>query len=458
MSLGRTLIPAVNRQRMSLLKKLFWLYFLLLIFEGALRKWVAPQLSAPLLLIRDPVAILILVEAALANKWPERWSVLTGFLTAGMLGLCLIQMVAIGNPWFAALYGLRSYLLPFPVAFVMGENLNDKDLRSFGVCILWLLLPLTALEVAQYLAPFNSFLNAGAYIGAEQIGYTGAHVRASATFSYVVGPIDFNALAAAFVFYGLFNERFSKRWLLWAAAGALVLSIPVIGARTVVFELAGVVVCVAIAAMSGVAQFGKSLKVAIPVLIISVLVSMLPVFSQASVSLKQRFAAGRSAEGGTTQVLEKRTIFPVIEKLEQTDLWNKPLGLGMGQGAAAISKLMIGTPTFVAGEAEFDRAINEMGALPGLAFMLFRLVLTVMIIAAAIQRVRSDMEPLSILFVPALASTLLLGVLEQPTEQGFMVITLAFCLAGLKRAAPCARPAPVVGPGRRRVRYGDAAR
>jgi len=314
---------------------------------------------------------------------------------------------------------------------------------------------LTALEVAQYLAPFNSFLNAGAYKGAEQIGYSGAHVRASATFSYVVGPIDFNALAAAFVFYGLFNERFSKRWLLWAAAGALVLSIPVIGARTLVFELAGVIVCVAIAAMSGLKQFRDSLKVAIPVLIISVLVSMLPVFSQASVSLKQRFAAGRSAEGGTTQVLEKRTILPVIDKLEQTNLWIHPIGIGMGQGAAAISKLMIGTPTFVAGEAEFDRAINEMGALPGLAFMLFRLVLTVMIIATALQRVRSEMKPFAFLFAPAVASTLLIGILEQPTETGFMVISLAFSLAALKNRRFEAASQQKLGPaGSGQVRAG----
>ncbi len=36
---------------------LVWLYFWLLIFEGALRKWIVPQLSTPLLIIRDPVLI-----------------------------------------------------------------------------------------------------------------------------------------------------------------------------------------------------------------------------------------------------------------------------------------------------------------------------------------------------------------------------------------------------------------
>ena len=63
---------------MPLLKKLFWLYFLLLIFEGALRKWILPQFSAPLLLVRDPVALWIIIEAYRTNKWPERWSIVIG--------------------------------------------------------------------------------------------------------------------------------------------------------------------------------------------------------------------------------------------------------------------------------------------------------------------------------------------------------------------------------------------
>ncbi|MEJ7769742.1 MAG: hypothetical protein WKF89_18125, partial [Chitinophagaceae bacterium] len=40
-----------------------WLYILLLIFEGALRKWILPGLSTPLLIIRDPLAIWLLVTA-----------------------------------------------------------------------------------------------------------------------------------------------------------------------------------------------------------------------------------------------------------------------------------------------------------------------------------------------------------------------------------------------------------
>src|SRR5258708_39486843 len=39
------------------LTRFIFLYFWLLIFEGSLRKWVLPGLAAPLLVIRDPPAV-----------------------------------------------------------------------------------------------------------------------------------------------------------------------------------------------------------------------------------------------------------------------------------------------------------------------------------------------------------------------------------------------------------------
>src|SRR3546814_1990531 len=45
----------------NLLKQGIWVYFILLIFEGALRKWVLPGLATPLLVVRDPVALLLLL-------------------------------------------------------------------------------------------------------------------------------------------------------------------------------------------------------------------------------------------------------------------------------------------------------------------------------------------------------------------------------------------------------------
>jgi hypothetical protein len=352
-------------------------------------------------------------------------------------------MVAGNNPWFVALYGLRSYLLPFPVAFIMGENLDEEDLRKFGTCTLWLLLPLTALEVAQYTAGSGSWLNVGAYAGGEQIGYAVGHVRASATFSFVAGPMSYMPLAAAFVFYGLAQARFAKKWLLWAASCALILAIPVIGSRTLVFELAAIVACVGVAALFGLSQFVKSLQVIIAVLLASLLVSRLPVFSEATDTLLTRFSQASGSEGNAGQSLLLRVVNPISGTIENSISENSWLGLGVGYGANAISTLLTGTQQFLAGEGEFPRVINEFGAPAGIAFMLFRVLLELMIMAKALSRVREH-QPLAWLLVPLTFSTLVLGVLEQPTQQGFMVISVAFSLAALHLAPVPIESAPAL--------------
>ncbi|MGO8759784.1 MAG: hypothetical protein ACLQG3_16825 [Terracidiphilus sp.] len=446
-------------RRIPTLKKLFWLYFLLLIFEGALRKWIFPEYSAPLLVVRDPVAVLIILEAYRENKWPERWSVITGILTVGLIGLCAIQVIAGDNPWVAAVYGLRSYLLPFPVAFIMGECLDEEDLRMFGLCTLLLALPETALEIAQYLAPPGSILNVGAYAGGGQIGYIGGHVRASGTFSFVVGPASFGPMAAAFILHGLAREKFAKTWLLWASALAVLVSVPVDGSRTFVVQLAAVVACAGIAAAFGVSQLLKSLKILVPLFLVFVLASYLPVFSESSKSLGQRMQQANAVEGKGSfgQAVEQRTVAPVLLRLADTDFGSNPIGIGMGRGAAAVTKLLQGRTEFTVGENEIDRAIRELGPLPGLAFTLFRLGLALTVLGKAIQRARKG-EPLALLLSPLVFYAVVISILEQPTDQGFMVVLLAFSLAALNPSRIAVRQARASRRFEQPLRYSHPAR
>jgi hypothetical protein len=420
-----------------LLKKLFWAYFLLLIFEGALRKWIVPGLSAPLLLIRDPIGLLILIEAFRTYKWPSKWSGIAGFLAVAMLLLCVMQVILMSNPWFTALYGIRSYLLPFPVAFVMGENLTSEDLRKFGRWTLWILLPMTAIEIAQYMSSPNSFLNKAAYEGGSQLSYVEAHARASGTFSFVAGPTNYVPLAAAFILYGLLNERLAKKWLLWAATAATILSIPMIGARTVVFELIGVMACVGIAALLGVSQLFKVFKITGPIVAIFLLVTLLPIFSRATASFKERFTEANQIEGGSARsAVESRAFAPLEYQLETTDYTANPVGVGMGKGAAAISKLMTGEVTFITGEGEMGRVMTELGPVPGITFMLFRLILAIYLFVQSLIQARKH-EPLALLLTPLTATSVIFSVCEQPTEQGFMVIGIAFTMAALKLSHQC---------------------
>jgi hypothetical protein len=314
----------------------------------------------------------------------------------------------------------------------MGENLDEEDLRKFGLVTLWILLPMTLLEVAQYLAPADSFLNRGAYEGGSQITYTGLRTRASGTFSFVVGPAIFGPMAAAFILYGFVNEKMAPKWLLWSASFAMLLSIPIVGSRTLVFQLAAVAICAAVGALCGVTQLFQSLKFAAPLLVIAFLVSLLPVFGEASVNLRQRFTEASRTEGSVQNAVQERTVGSIFETIEGTDFLSNPYGIGMGVGAAAITQLMHGEVTFVAGEGEFSRMMYELGPFPGLFFMLFRLLLAVFLTIAAIARARQR-EPLALLLVPLMFTSIFFSVLEQPTEQGFMVIALGFSLAALGR-------------------------
>ena len=458
MALMRRRNPNSYFRRLTYLKKLFWLYFLLLIFEGALRKWVAPQLSAPLLIIRDPVSLLIIWEAYRTHKWPTRWAAAMALLTVIIMGLFTVQLIA-GDNLLVELFGLRTYLLPFPVLFIMGENLDAEDLRRMGTLTLWLLLPMTLLEVGQYRAPSNSFLNKGAFKGAGQIAFLGAHVRASGTFSFVIGAEEFAVLAAAFFFYAMIRGGMVKKWVLWASAFALVLSIPMMGSRTIVFQLAALLGCVSLGAMMGISQFGKTLRIIVPTAIIAFLAMQLPVFSSAMHNLSMRIFnsayAGQVEQSRGQDVVNSaanRLFSPIIDTFENPQYAQNWVGIGIGRGAVAVSAFLNGSHQAKAGETEFQREFIEMGAIAGMLFAIFKLFLATLIFGQALAKAREH-EPLALLLTPLSVIWLFFAQLEQPTEQGFVVIGVAFCIAAAKAPARAAARAPLLVQRPRPLQY-----
>ena len=56
---NKKVVPQAVDTDYAFIKKLIWVYFILLLSEGALRKWFLPSLSQGLLIIRDPIAIWI---------------------------------------------------------------------------------------------------------------------------------------------------------------------------------------------------------------------------------------------------------------------------------------------------------------------------------------------------------------------------------------------------------------
>ena len=78
--------PFDTREELIPLKRLIWLYLGLLIFEGALRKWLLPGLANPLLIACGPVIILVCVVAYGLGVFPRNafiaWIIGLGIVSA----------------------------------------------------------------------------------------------------------------------------------------------------------------------------------------------------------------------------------------------------------------------------------------------------------------------------------------------------------------------------------------
>jgi len=144
-------------------RRLIWLYFWLLIFEGALRKWVLPGLSNPILLVRDPVLILIYVLAIPAKIFPRNgWTFALAVIGVLSFLTSFVQLWLYLPPKMIALvaaYGFRSNFLHLPLIFVMAKVVRPQDVKTFGWWTLVVLLPMTLLMVLQFRAAPDAFVN-----------------------------------------------------------------------------------------------------------------------------------------------------------------------------------------------------------------------------------------------------------------------------------------------------------
>src|SRR5204863_9393919 len=118
------------------LKWAIWVYFFLLIFEGVFRKWILPQFSDVLLVIRDPVVLVIYMLAIKARLFPRN----TWVLSLSIIGIVswLVSLVVLEpylsvKPLFlVTAFGFRCNFLHLPLIFVLGRALDEDDVKKLG--------------------------------------------------------------------------------------------------------------------------------------------------------------------------------------------------------------------------------------------------------------------------------------------------------------------------------------
>ena len=198
----------------NLIRYLIWVYFFLIIFEGALRRWIFPSLSDPLLLIRDPIAALILILGSpiLFNESNRTW--IFSIFSIGLIG-SVLTMIFGHQDWLITLWAARIPLLHFPLIFIIPEIITKSDFFKIRNCMFIISIPMTILLIAQYLLPSDHWVNIGTGgEGTAGFGNVFGKARPPGTFSFISGTNYFYLLLSSFFFSSISDSK--RRFPLWA--------------------------------------------------------------------------------------------------------------------------------------------------------------------------------------------------------------------------------------------------
>ena len=432
-------LPAVFNATTTIqnLRRLIWLYLVLLILEGALRKWIVPQLSTPLLLVRDPVVVAIYVLALRARLFPLNFYVVSLLLLAILSWvtgiLVLLPVYSLHAVILVTGYGVRSDFLHLPLLFVIPAVFDLEDVKRVGRWTIVGMIPMALLMAVQFAASPDSFINRVAGGGEGlQIQAGSGKVRPPAVFSFVSGTIYYLSAATAFLLHAILARLPYKTWLLYASAAGLILGLGVSGSRSTV--LAVLLVVVSMAAIlairpSLVSTFGRHLLLAVTVIWA---ISYLPIFQEGLRILSDRFIeAAEVSESSVLGGLVNRTIFGFSEGLRR--LPGIPLGgYGLGVGTSGGASFLTGEASFLLAENEWSRILLESGPILGLAFLLWRCALACKLGFFAVRQTWAG-NTLPMFLFSAGVFVILQGPFGQPTSLGFAVVLGGLCLAARTR-------------------------
>ncbi|MFD0750778.1 hypothetical protein ACFQZS_11550 [Mucilaginibacter calamicampi] len=416
-----------------LLKKGIWVYFFLIIFEGALRKWFLPSLATPLLIIRDPVAVWLLYTAWKYDRFPSNIYI-SGIYFAGILGFFTTMLVGHGN-LFVAIYGERILLLHFPLIFLIANTFDQTDVVKMGRVFMWIAIPMVVIVALQFYTPQSSFFNRG--IGGEgSSGFSGANgfFRPSGTFSFTTGLTEFYTVIAAFVVYFLLNENKIKRWVLIGGGIALMAAIPLSISRTLSFQIALTAVFTLIAALKNQKYLTTIIGGAVTVVVLFFVLNEVGVFGTAVDTLVIRFTDANESEGGIVKTLTNRTIANVDEPYLGDDFPFFGMGIGMGTNAGA--RILVGrSDKFLVSEGEWGRLVGEMGSILGTFVLLIRIAICFKILVKGYQALKfNNILPWLLLSVDF--QLISQGQWAQPTALGFAILFAGLNIAAFKTYEP----------------------
>jgi hypothetical protein len=366
--------------------------FVLVVFEGALRKWVFPWAQAQIYLVKDAILLAVYLGFILDSRRTILAARGVGAIKAILVVSFLFGALEVFNPnspsVLVGLMGLKAYFLYAPVAFILPYVFKSREhlfilIRRYIV----MAIPVAVLGFLQIMAGPASSLNTYvshsedapallARFGDEDL------VRTAGTFSYVSGYTAF----LGFVGFLAIGYNMAQGWRLKNNTMPLLALTLVVGAmfttgsRAPVYTLlAASPVILWLAATSRVLPGRTAMR----------FICLVPIMALIAVSVSpEAFQAfmQRSSEADSSY-----TFMRMFSPIDQTmgALFNAPaLGIGIGTThPAALTIMGVELPWWISDdlltEEEMARVTVELGLLGLLVTYLVRLLVAVFAVRCA---------------------------------------------------------------------------
>jgi hypothetical protein len=405
-------------------RRLIWLYVILWLIEGGLRRWFLPGLATPLLLVRDPLVILIYYLAAKHKLFP-----FNGFVSWGLFlaGITVLNALILGHGnLFVAIYGARCDFLHVPLIFIMGKVLRRQDLLNLSKMALIIAVPFTVLLVAQFYKPQDAWVNRGVGGNMEGAGFDGAldRYRPPGTFSFITGPSLLYPMLTA-CWFALLLTRKLPMWLMIAAGGAILVAIPISISRTLALNVI-LVAGVGVAALIVGGRFSVKLaaQVGVAGAVLYFLAGHSHVFKDGMEAFGARWEMATTNSGGFKSAIIDRMLEDLVGSLGSI----RPYGAGTGFSTNVGQKSLTAEVGFGGSEGEWGRLIFDDGYTLGGLLIFYRVCLALAVAAASVRAWRQG-STVSLVFAATCFQMLVHGHWGQTTTLGATVIAAGLTLA-----------------------------
>ena len=409
------------------IKNNFIAIFLIIILEGAIRKWFLPNSGTYIVFLRD-LLILNCIYYGFKNKlfqFNQNFEKFVLLWTHLIIIWTMIQFTFTELPILIFLLGLRNWVLYIWFSLLFYRIINFEDILSIIKVIILTMIPLSVISITQHFMPVEHFLNRLPTEGHIFQVIPGI-VRTTGTFSHVYGYTSYLMLLCPLIFALMISElniKFNK-YIFIIIVSLFFLAVLTSGSRATIFFT----ILMFLPLLYSVLRIDKSIKKILTLFLIFLICYILVdyLFLDALTANFQRIEDANITENTYQRLMN--TIFGSKETWANLSLLGK--GIGLGSNAAEII-LDRGNIIFLLGEFESDRIINEGGVI-GVLFLVIKF-LSIFFLFVCIRKINKEKKPLAFIYWFYLISHLLTSqITGQVTSHGFTYLALSIGFVLLK--------------------------